>query len=119
LAEDKVLRGDVMNRQAKIFRRRVIAFFVVITLFANFAVAKYSGGSGDPNDPYQIANVADLMTLANDVNDYNKCFILTADIDLDPDLPGGQVFTTAVIAPDTNSSSYTLPAALMATAKRL
>ena len=43
------------------------------------------------------------MTLAADANDYNKCFVLTADIDLDPCLPGGRIFTTAVIAPDTNN----------------
>jgi hypothetical protein len=34
--------------------------------------------------------------------DYDKHFILTADIDLDPNLPGGKVFDRAVIAPDTN-----------------
>jgi hypothetical protein len=66
---------------------------------------KYSGGTGDPCTPYRIANVADLLTLANDINDYNKCFILTADIDLDPCLPGGQVFTTAVIASDMNNKN--------------
>jgi hypothetical protein len=43
------------------------------------------------------------MTLVNDANDYNKCFILTADVDLDPNLPGNKVFATAVIAPDINN----------------
>jgi hypothetical protein len=71
---------------------------------ATICSGKYSGGTGDPNTPYQIANATDLLTLAADVNDYNKCFILTADINLDPNLPGGQVFTTAIIAADTNSS---------------
>ena len=68
--------------------------------------AKYSGGTGTADDPYQIANVADLLTLAADTNDYNKCFIMIADINLDPCLPGGQVFTTAVIAPDINNTNY-------------
>jgi hypothetical protein len=68
-------------------------------------VTKYSGGTGEPNNPYQIAHVADLMRLANDANDYNKCFILTADIDLDPNLPGRQIFTTAVIARDINNKN--------------
>ena len=36
--------------------------------------------------------------------DYDKHFILTADIDLDPNLPGRKVFDKAVIAPDTNDS---------------
>ena len=38
------------------------------------------------------------MTLANDTNDYNKCFVMTADIDLDPNIPGNQVFNKAVIS---------------------
>jgi hypothetical protein len=44
--------------------------------------AKYSGGLGEPNDPYQIGCAADLLALAADTNDYNKCFILTTDINL-------------------------------------
>jgi hypothetical protein len=60
----------------------------------------YSGGTGEPDAPYQIANVNDLLQLAATVTDYTEHFILTADIDLDPDLPGGQTFTSAVIAPD-------------------
>jgi hypothetical protein len=42
----------------------------------------YHGGSGTPEDPYQIADVNDLMLLTIDTNSYNKCFILTADIDM-------------------------------------
>ncbi len=63
-------------------------------------LAKYSGGDGSSGDPYQIANAADLLTLANDANDFNKCFILTADVNLQ-----GQVFTTAVIARDINNKN--------------
>jgi hypothetical protein len=73
--------------------KHVIFTLLVILASSILAFAKYSGGSGTSVDPYQIANVADLMTLANDINDYNKCFIMTADIDLDPNLPGNQVFT--------------------------
>ena len=68
---------------------------------------KYSGGTGEPNDPYQIATAADLIALGETPEDYVKHFILTADIDLDPNLPGRKVFDRAVIAPDmdpTNSS---------------
>jgi hypothetical protein len=63
--------------------------------------AKYSGGTGEPNEPYQIGKVADLLTLAADTNDYNKCFVLTADIDL-----GSYGFTTAVIARDVSNANY-------------
>ena len=58
-----------------------------------------------PNTPYQIANVTDLNTLANDINDYNKCFIMTDDINLAPNIPGNQVFTRAVIAWDINNAN--------------
>ena len=71
----------------------------LLTLPAN---AKYSGGTGAPNDPYQIATAADLIALGETPEDYDKHFILTADIDLDPNLPGRKVFDKAVIAPDTD-----------------
>jgi Galactose oxidase, central domain/Rhodanese-like domain/Kelch motif/The GLUG motif len=67
------------------------------------APCKYVGGSGTPADPYQIATAADLIALGETPDDYDKHFILTADIDLDPNLPGGRVFDRAVIAPDTNN----------------
>ncbi len=62
-------------------------------------VAQYSGGSGTEADPYQIANKQDLLTMAAANEDYDKHFILTADIDL-----AGQTFTTAVIARDMDAS---------------
>jgi len=66
------------------------------------ATKKYAGGTGEPNDPYQIATAADLIALGEMPEDYDKHFILTADIDLDPNLPGRKVFDKAVIAPDTD-----------------
>jgi hypothetical protein len=76
----------------------VIAGIIIITVLTPAgALAKYSGGSGEPNDPYRIATADDLLTLADDANDNNDCFILIADIDLDPDLPGNRIFTTAVM----------------------
>jgi hypothetical protein len=81
-----------------------VVFFVLVCALVQPIYAKYSGGTGEPNNPYQIANVADLLVLAADANDYNKCFILTADIDLDPCLPGGRDFNTAVIASDKNKN---------------
>jgi hypothetical protein len=41
----------------------------------------------------------DLMLLGESPEDYDKHFILTADIDLHPNLPGRKVFDEAVIAP--------------------
>ena len=74
------------------------ADFFIFSLDA-VAQRKYSGGSGTPDDPYQIATAEDLIALGETPEDYDKHFILTADIDLDPNLPGGKVFDKAVIAP--------------------
>jgi hypothetical protein len=84
------------------------ALFVTLTtcLLALPANAKYSGGTGEPNDPYQIATAADLIALGETPADYDKHFILTADIDLDPNLPGGKVFSKAVIAPGTLHAGF-------------
>jgi hypothetical protein len=70
------------------------------------ATKKYSGGTGEPNDPYQIATAQDLMLLGKTPEDYDKHFILTADIDLDPNLPSRKVFDRAVIAPDINDIEH-------------
>ena len=77
--------------------KKLFLAFVAITIVSS-SVQAYSGGNGEPNTPYQIATVADLLYLGSDDPNYDKCFVLTADIDLNPLLPGGQVFTTAVIA---------------------
>jgi hypothetical protein len=74
---------------------------LTITIFSlSFPTyAKYSGGTGEPNDPYQIATAAELILMGNSPEDYDKHFILTADIDLNPILRGREVFNRAVIAP--------------------
>jgi len=72
---------------------------LTITIFSLSlpAYAQYSGGTGDPNDPYQIATAEDLMLLGETPEDYDKHFILIADIDMDPNLPGRRVFHSSVI----------------------
>jgi hypothetical protein len=67
-------------------------------LFVLPANAKYSGGSGTAENPYQVA-------LGERPEDYDKHFILTADLDLDPNLPGRRVFDKAVIAPNVKSAN--------------
>ncbi len=66
---------------------------------SGIAYAKYSGGNGTAQDPYRIATAADLIALGETPPDYDKHFLLTADLDLDPSLPGRKVFDKAVIAP--------------------
>jgi len=86
---------------------RTIPIMIIVVCFVNFsAQAQYGGGTGEPNDPYQIATAEDLMLLGEMPEDYDKHFILTADIDLDPNLPGRKVFDRAVIAPDVNDNEY-------------
>ena len=75
--------------------RWIVLILVMIPVVPVWA---YSGGTGEPNDPYQIATAEDLIALGNEPNDYNDCFVLTADIDL-----SGYVFDRAVIAPDVDS----------------
>ena len=84
---------------------RPIPYLIVVCLIALPANAQYSGGTGEPHDPYQIATAADLIALGETPDDYDKHFILTADIDLDPNLPGGKVFDRAVIAADVNDAT--------------
>jgi hypothetical protein len=84
----------------------IIPVLLVVCLTGSAAQAKYSGGSGTVDDPYQIATAADLIALGSEPNDYDKCFILTADIDLDPNLPGRKVFDRAVIAPTPFSGEF-------------
>ncbi len=86
----------------------VLWTFVLLTTLSSFSMsadAKYSGGTGEPNSPYQIATAEDLILLGENPEDYDKHFILTADIDLDPNLPGCKVFDKAVIAPDANEAN--------------
>lgn len=79
--------------------RSIVILWIGLCLSTIQAYA-YSGGTGEPNDPYQIAMAEDLVALGNEPNDYDKNFILTADIDL-----SGYLFDRAVIAPDTDESS--------------
>jgi hypothetical protein len=69
---------------------RATRVLTIICLLSFPAYAKYSGGTGEPNDSYQITTAEDLMLLGDSPEDYDKHFILTADIDLDPNLPGTQ-----------------------------
>ena len=86
------------NVEIAMMRRRT-ASIIVCLLWITVSVHAYSGGAGTAEDPYQIATPEDLIALGNEPNDYDKHFILTADIDL-----SGYTFTRAVIAPDTDSS---------------
>jgi len=88
-------------KASKISAIAVLLSFLSFFILTESVQAKYSGGSGTAGDPYQISTAVNLLALAAEVNDYNKCFILTADIDLGSLDP----CTTALIAPDTVNSN--------------
>jgi hypothetical protein len=83
--------------------RRTATFFVPCIAFCLLLAAsqagavEFAGGTGEPNDPYQIATAEQLIAIGSDLTLCDKCFALTADIDLDPNLPGGTVFEQAVV----------------------
>ena len=95
------------ERSAAIRFRMGVATAALLLAIVSTATAKYSGGSGTAWDPYQIAAAADLIALGETPADYDKHFLLTADIDLDPKLPGGKVFDKAVIAPVPTAANVT------------
>jgi hypothetical protein len=92
--------------RARVMKNRKNHFWgVIVSLFALTGSvvfgATYGGGAGTVTNPYIIATKAHLLELAATTTDYDKCFVLTANIDL-----AGEMFTTAVIAPDTDDSDY-------------
>ena len=86
----------------------IIALLLPIFTFTAVNTFAYSGGNGTEASPYQIASAADLMQLAGTTTDYEKHFILTANINMtgQGDNPDGS-FSTAVIAPDMDNTSTT------------
>ena len=76
-----------------------VFILMVLWLFVLPAQAKYNGGSGDPCDPYQINDPCQMNAIGTDPCDWDKHFILTADIDLSAYT--GEQFN--IIAPDANN----------------
>jgi hypothetical protein len=77
------------------------SFCIVLCLLvcgSTWAV-EFAGGTGEPNDPYQIATAGQLLALESATEFLDKCFVLVADIDLDPNLPDGRVLSASLIAP--------------------
>ncbi|MHC4395813.1 MAG: GLUG motif-containing protein [Planctomycetota bacterium] len=90
-----------MNNRKNLKPWVVMAVFLpaVVILSANaFATGTYDDGDGSAGDPFQINTPAQMDEIGQHPEDWDKCFILTADIDM-----SGYSYTTALIAPDTNS----------------
>jgi len=79
-------------------RSTVLAIVLAVGCLSPAGLARqFAGGSGEPNDPYQIATAEQLISIGRDPNSLPKHYVLVNDIDLDPNLPGGRVFTLAVV----------------------
>ena len=61
------------------FRIICLVFAIV---FSSVCFGKYSGGSGTIHDPYLIAMPEDLNSIGLDANDWDKHFLMTADINM-------------------------------------
>ena len=59
-----------------------VTVLVFIFFFALSAKGKYGGGTGEPNDPYLIYDANQMNAIGADSNDWDKHFLLCADIDL-------------------------------------
>ena len=89
-------------------RSRVFVFIFISGFFVSTAFGYDWGtnpGTGEPNDPYQISTPEHLLSIGSDPNLLDRCFVLANDIVFDPNNNPAHVFTTAVIAPDTDDKS--------------
>ncbi|MCP4607954.1 MAG: hypothetical protein GY845_04490 [Planctomycetes bacterium] len=59
-----------------------ILLLTAICLVSMPAEAKYGGGTGEPDDPYLISTDRHMNTIGRNPNDWDKHFMLMADIDL-------------------------------------
>jgi hypothetical protein len=90
-----------MEASVKTKARAFYCIVVGLLVLGGFAQAQlFAGGTGETGDPYRIATAEQLLAIGSDPSLLDKCFVLVADIDLDPNLPGGRVFEAALIAPD-------------------
>jgi len=84
----------------KISKSAIVGFILtVLWMFTLPAQAKYNGGSGTAADPYQINDPCQLNAIGADPDDWDKHFVLTANIDM-----SSYSYMTAVIAPDTDTT---------------
>ncbi len=59
-----------------------ILLSMVVLLAMSTSAGAYSGGTGEPNDPYLIATVEDMNAIGANPDDWDKHFLLVADINL-------------------------------------
>jgi hypothetical protein len=82
----------------KVIQSTAIAALMLACSFLASA-APYSAGNGSADEPYEINSVDDFLYISNDPDNWDMCFVLTANLDLSE-----HPFTRAPIAPDTSTS---------------
>jgi len=85
-----------MDRTA-ITSRWIVCVVAVCSLAGISRGVEFADGTGEPNDPYQIATAEQLIGISSDPSLFDRHFVLTADIDLDPSLPGRKIFRQPVV----------------------
>ncbi len=68
------------TRNSNLWGRITIVFVICCCCLP--VQAKYGGGTGEPNDPYLIFDANQMNAIGADSNDWDKNFLLCADIDL-------------------------------------
>lgn len=78
---------------------RVVCGYLMALQFLVYGAygVEFSGGTGEPNNPFQITTAEQLIHIGRDPNLQTRCYILKADIDLNPAVSGGRVFSGPVI----------------------
>ena len=66
-------------RKTKVTIRTVLVFLLA---FVASSHAEYSGGSGTAAEPYEIGTVADWQELMETAGDWDRHFVLIADLDM-------------------------------------
>jgi hypothetical protein len=67
----------------KVCRRGCLTIaLLAVIVCASTANGKYGGGNGNSTNPYLIYTAKDIFSIGLDINDWDKCFILMSDIDM-------------------------------------
>ncbi len=98
-------RIEKMESGNRIRRAWVVILCLLITgwMYSQQAWGQYDDGDGSAEFPFQIAEPNQLIYMSEHPEDWDKCFILTADINMN--LADPNAFTTALIAPDIDNGT--------------
>jgi len=69
-----------MNRSKK--EVSIVGAAILLLAAASISLARYSGGSGEPNTPYRIADANDMNEIGLHSEDWDSHFVLVNDINL-------------------------------------